>query len=63
MCVCEPYCLTQVIEAAIEAGVEDVEVREGDEEGTSWILTDPKDLTHLAGGLGLVHFAVSGRDI
>ncbi|CAN0483506.1 unnamed protein product, partial [Hapterophycus canaliculatus] len=37
----------QVIEAAIEAGVDDVEVVEGDEEGTSWILTTPKDLMTL----------------
>lgn len=29
--------------------MEDVEVLEGNEEGTSWVLTDPKDLTHLAG--------------
>ncbi|CAM9443576.1 unnamed protein product [Ectocarpus sp. 4 AP-2014] len=41
----------QVIEAAIEAGVEDVEVVEGDHEGTSWILTTPKDLMTLTGAL------------
>lgn len=39
----------QVIEAAIEADIDDVEVVEGDEEGTSWILTTPKDLMTLAG--------------
>ncbi|CAN0059960.1 unnamed protein product [Ectocarpus sp. 6 AP-2014] len=41
----------QVIEAAIEAGVDDVEVVEGDHEGTSWILTTPKDLMTLTGAL------------
>lgn len=41
----------QVIEAAIETGVEEVEVVEGDDEGTSWVLTDPKDVSHLADGL------------
>lgn len=40
----------QVIEAAIEAGVDDVDVVEGEEEGTTWVLTDPKDLTTLTGG-------------
>lgn len=55
--ICGPFhsdfaCLlffVQVIEAAIESGVEDVEVVEGDDEGTSWILTTPKDLMTLAG--------------
>lgn len=41
----------QVIEAAIEAGVDDVEVVEGDDEGTSWVLTQPKDLMTLADSL------------
>ncbi|CAB1111008.1 unnamed protein product [Ectocarpus sp. CCAP 1310/34] len=41
----------QVIEAAIESGVDDVEVVEGDHEGTSWILTSPKDLMTLTGAL------------
>ncbi|CAM9831759.1 unnamed protein product [Ectocarpus fasciculatus] len=41
----------QVIEAAIESGVDDVEVVEGDHEGTSWILTTPKDLMTLTGAL------------
>lgn len=52
-----PFCFrrsslsffAQVIEAAIESGVEDVEVVEGDDEGTSWVLTTPKDLMTLAG--------------
>lgn len=47
----------QVIEAAIETGVEEVEVVEGDDEGTSWVLTDPKDVSHLAGA------RASGRSI
>lgn len=42
-------CMIQVIEAAIESGVEDVEVVEGDHEGTTWILTTPKDLMTLTG--------------
>lgn len=46
-----PACV-QVIEAAIESGVEDVEVVEGDDEGTSWVLTTPKDLMTLAGDGG-----------
>lgn len=41
--------IVKVIEAAIEAGVDDVEVVEGETEGTSWVLTEPKDLTALAG--------------
>lgn len=40
---------SQAIEAAIEAEVDDVEVVEGDDEGTTWVLTQPKDLMHLAG--------------
>lgn len=48
--MCFLVCLlAQVIEAAIESGVDDVEVVEGDDEGTSWILTTPKDLMTLAG--------------
>lgn len=42
-------CACQVIEAAIEAGVDDVEVVDGDHEGTTWVLTEPKDLSLLAG--------------
>ncbi|CAN0139647.1 unnamed protein product [Laminaria digitata] len=44
----------QVIEAAIEAEVDDVEVVEGDDEGTSWVLTQPKDLMTLADALSKV---------
>ncbi|CAN0013353.1 unnamed protein product, partial [Phaeothamnion confervicola] len=36
-----------VIEAAITAGVDDVEVVEGDEPGTTWILTAPTELSLL----------------
>eukprot|EP00611_Tribonema_gayanum_P012848 TRINITY_DN2353_c0_g1_i5.p9 TRINITY_DN2353_c0_g1~~TRINITY_DN2353_c0_g1_i5.p9 ORF type:complete len:118 (+),score=49.87 TRINITY_DN2353_c0_g1_i5:2345-2698(+) len=44
----------QVIEAAIAADVDDVEVVEGEEEGTSWVLTDPSMLSMLLDGLAAV---------
>lgn len=50
----------QVIEAAIESGVDDVEVVEGDDEGTSWVLTTPKDLMTLA---GMVWYSQSFMDV
>eukprot|EP00544_Gedaniella_sp_CCMP2646_P006043 CAMPEP_0202496714 /NCGR_PEP_ID=MMETSP1361-20130828/20739_1 /ASSEMBLY_ACC=CAM_ASM_000849 /TAXON_ID=210615 /ORGANISM="Staurosira complex sp., Strain CCMP2646" /LENGTH=280 /DNA_ID=CAMNT_0049128113 /DNA_START=12 /DNA_END=854 /DNA_ORIENTATION=- len=38
----------ELLEAAIEAGCEDMELLEGDEEGTSVILTDPKEAAMMA---------------
>ncbi|KAL3797018.1 hypothetical protein ACHAWO_006654 [Cyclotella atomus] len=37
----------ELLDAAIEAGVEDMELTEGDEEGTTIIFTDPKDTSAL----------------
>lgn len=36
--------------------MDDVEVVEGDDEGTSWVLTQPKDLMTLAGTMLLFFF-------
>lgn len=38
----------ELLEAAIEAGCEDMELLEGDEEGTSIIYTDPKEVAMMA---------------
>jgi YebC/PmpR family DNA-binding regulatory protein len=37
----------ELLDAAIEAGVEDMELTEGDEEGTTIIFTDPKDISAM----------------
>eukprot|EP00956_Cyclotella_meneghiniana_P043966 scaffold296109_cov73-Cyclotella_meneghiniana.AAC.1 len=37
----------ELLDAAIEAGVEDMELLEGDEEGTSIIYTEPKDTSSM----------------
>lgn len=36
-----------LLEAAIEVGVEDYEIAEGDEEGTSFVYSDPKEVAML----------------
>lgn len=43
-----------LLEAAIEAGVEDYEIAEGDEEGTTVVYSDPKEASLLFDALAAI---------
>ena len=43
-----------LLEAAVEAGVEDYEIVEGDEEGTSLVYSDPKEVSLLFEALAAI---------